>query len=58
MHYTFIIYKVNNNVSDILYVDWFLLSKLFLKRFLSSLLLREYDEFTTLRRPSRILRVT
>ncbi len=41
MRYTFIIYYF---VTNILYVDWFLLSKLFLKHILSSLLLlREYD---------------
>ncbi len=41
MRYTFIMYYF---VTNILNVDWFLLSKLFLKRIVSSLLLlREHD---------------
>ncbi len=40
MRYTFIVQKVTN----ILYVDWFLLSKLCLKRVLSHHAAREYGE--------------
>ncbi len=43
-HTFFYLERDRSFVTNILFVDWFLLSKPFLKRFLSSpLLLREYD---------------
>ncbi len=44
MRHTFLFWKGQIICDQFLFVDWFLLSKPFLKRFLSSpLLLREYD---------------